>query len=82
MYYGQTKEISAFLVNNGPNKINYKFYFHPDKEPEQIVLNEMDFTCSPYEAGIEMSQRILSAEPITGLANPYEQVRVYITILT
>ena len=76
VYFGQTKELSAFLVNNGPNKINYKFFFHPDKDPEQIVLNESDFNCTPQEAGIEMSQRILSAEPINGLVNPYEQIPI------
>jgi len=77
VYYGQTKEISAYLVNNGPNKINYKFFFHPDKDPSQINENDSDFTCTPYEAGIEMSQRILSSSPIDGLVNPYDQVSFY-----
>ena len=31
LYYGQTKECSAFLVNNGPKEIFYKFFFHTDK---------------------------------------------------
>jgi len=77
IYYGQTKEISAYLVNNGPNKIIYKFFFHPDKDPTQVYENDRDFTCSPYEAGMEMLNRILSAFPLDGSADPYDQVLFY-----
>jgi hypothetical protein len=31
LYFGQNKECSAFLVNNGPKDVFYKFFFHPDK---------------------------------------------------
>ncbi len=74
VYYGQMKQISAFLVNNGPNKTNYKLFFHPDKDPTEINENDIDFTGTPYEAGIELSQRILSADPLNGVINSYEQV--------
>ena len=76
VFFGQIKEISGFLVNNGPYSINYKFFFHPDKEPEQINLKEVNYPCTPYEAGIEMTRRVLSAAPEEGKINPYEQVRV------
>jgi len=76
VFFGQIKEISGFLVNNGPYSINYKFFFHPDKTPEEINPKEVDYSCTPYEAAIEMTRRVLSAAPDEGKINPYEQVRV------
>ena len=31
LYHGQKKECCAFLVNNGPKEMIFKFNFHPDK---------------------------------------------------
>ncbi len=76
VYFGQSKEVSAFLVNNGPKDINYKFFFHPDLSPEDISeLETNDFTCTPKEAGFEMTQRILSAEPLNEIIRSYTQVK-------
>jgi len=75
IYFGQSKEVSAFLVNNGPKDIVFKFFFHPDKTPEDdIELDTNDFNCTPQEAGYEMTQRILSAEPLNDIIKSYTQV--------
>ena len=78
LYFGQSKECSAFLVNNGPKDIDYKFFFHPDKRREDLMnnLDDSDFACTPEQAGIEMTQRILSAEPLNGIALSYTQIPV------
>lgn len=78
LYFGQSKECSAFLVNNGPRDIDYKFFFHPDKRREDLMnnLDDSDFACTPEQAGIEMTQRILSAEPINGLIKSYMQIPI------
>jgi hypothetical protein len=75
VYFGQAKECSAFLVNNGPKEIAYKFFFHPDKRKEDN-LDDSDFACTPEQAGIEMTQRILAAEPLSGAIKPYSQIPI------
>ncbi len=79
LYFGQSKECSAFLVNNGPRDIDYKFFFHPDKRRDELPnnnLDDSDFACTPEQAGIEMTQRILSAEPMNGLISSYTQIPI------
>lgn len=76
LYFGQTKECNAFLVNNGPKEIEYNFIFYPNKRPSDINKNDDDYAFSPYEAGIEMTERILSTSPINGVIKPYSQLPV------
>ncbi|MBO6184113.1 MAG: hypothetical protein J6O88_05375, partial [Chryseobacterium sp.] len=77
LYHGQKKECSAFLVNNGPKEMNFKFFFHPNKSRKDFNDNfEDDFASTPEEAGIEMTQRILSAEPIQGTVEAYNQIPI------
>ena len=78
LYHGQKKECSAFLVNNGPKEMNYKFYFHPNKNRRDFNgnYNDDDFASTPEEAGLEMTQRILSAEPVQGFVKPYSQIPI------
>ena len=78
LYHGQKKECSAFLVNNGPKEMNYKFFFHPNKNRRDFNGNydDDDFASTPEEAGLEMTQRILSAEPVQGFVKPYSQIPI------
>lgn len=77
LYHGQRKECSAFLVNNGPREMSYKF-FHPNKSRKDFNGNydDDDFASTPEEAGLEMTQRILSAEPVMGFVKPYSQIPI------
>lgn len=36
LYRGQGKECSAYLVNNGPKEVNFKFFFHPNLQSKVI----------------------------------------------
>jgi len=84
IYFGQSKEVSAFLVNNGPKEVAFKFFFHPhvdkgDKggdDKYEIDLENSDFVCTPKEAGYEMMQRNLSAEPLSDIIKSYTQVKI------
>ena len=78
LYHGQRKECSAFLVNNGPREMSYKFFFHPNKSRKDFNGNydDDDFASTPEEAGLEMTQRILSAEPVMGFVKPYSQIPI------
>ena len=78
LYHGQKKECCAFLVNNGPKEMIFKFNFHPDKSRKDFNENfdDDDFASTPEEAGIEMTQRVLSTEPITGTIKPYSQIPI------
>ena len=57
LYHGQKKECSAFLVNNGPKEMNFKFNFHPNKSRKDFNNNYDDdnFASTPEEAGLEMT---------------------------
>ena len=79
LYQGQKKECSAFLVNNGPKEMLYKFIFHPNKNRTDFNDNygdDDDFASTPEEAGLEMTQRILSASPIMGSIKAYSQIPI------
>ena len=74
LYYGQLKECSAFLVNNGPKEIAYKVSFYPNKNSKEALMEDDDLVLTPADAGKEMTERILSATPIFGTIKPYTQV--------
>ena len=78
LYHGQKKECSGFLVNNGPKEMCFKFFFHPNKSRKDFNDNydDDDFASTPEDAGLEMTQRILSAEPVTGFIKPYSQIPI------
>ena len=78
LYYGQKKECDAFLVNNGPREMSYMFNFYPNKTRQdfnEYFTNE-DFANTPEETGLEITQRILSAEPMNGKIKPYSQIPI------
>lgn len=74
LYNGQRKECPAVLVNNGPYKVKFNVFFHPNTGENGIDLNASDFVCTPLEAGIEMTQRIMSCDPQQGVIGPFTQI--------
>ena len=78
LYHGQKKECCAFLVNNGPKEMFFKFNFHPDKSRKDFNENFSDenYACTPEEAGLEMTQRVLSTDPISGTIKAYSQIPI------
>ena len=78
LYYGQKKECNAFLVNNGPKEMVFKFNFHPNKSRKDFneYFDDEDFASTPEETGLEITQRVLSAEPMNGIIRPYSQIPI------
>jgi hypothetical protein len=78
LYHGQKKECCAFLVNNGPKEMFFKFNFHPDKSRKDFNDNfdDENSVSTPEEAGFEMTQRVLSTQPISGTIKPYSQIPI------
>lgn len=58
--------------------MSFKFNFHPNKSRKDFNDNydDDDFASTPEEAGLEMTQRILSAEPVQGFVKPYSQIPI------
>ena len=77
LYMGERREYPAFLVNNGPQPANFNLRFlkglnnldadHPETAESFI---------SPAEAGKELTDRVLTAEPLAGTVGPYSQIPV------
>jgi hypothetical protein len=78
MFYGQYKDCPAFLVNNGPYEIEFRIFFHvgKDKNDPNLKLDDSDFACTPEQAGIEMTQRVLGCSVKQGLIKPYQQMPI------
>jgi len=78
LYHGQRKECCGFLVNNGPKEMMFKFNFYPNKSRRDFNDNfdDENSAFTPEEAGIEMTQRVLSAEPISGKVKAYSQIPI------
>ena len=78
LYYGQKKECNAFLVNNGPKEMSFKFNFYPNKSRKDFneYFEDEDFASTPEETGLEITQRVLSAQPETGVIKPYSQIPI------
>ena len=58
-------------------KHSMRYFFAPEIE-EYLSSKDLDLiTCDdPEEAGLEMTQRILSAEPIQGFIKPYSRIPI------
>ena len=78
LYYGQKRVCDAFLVNNGPKEMLFKFNFYPNKSRKDFneYFDDEDFASTPEEIGKEITQRVLSAEPVTGIIKPYSQIPI------
>lgn len=76
VYMGERREYPAFLVNNGPQPAHFKFNFLQglrNLEDENSSTQQDNFV-SPAEVGKEMTERVLTAFPLSGVVGPYEQI--------
>ena len=77
IYMGERKEYPAFLVNNGPQPAPFKFKFLQGlKNLDENFNDETETFISPAEVGKELTDRVLTAEPLSGLVPPYSQVPI------
>lgn len=69
---GERREYPAFLVNNGPKPVEYYFKFDKGLHNIDDPQNSDDENIkSPSEMGKELTDRVLTAEPPSGIVAPY-----------
>jgi hypothetical protein len=77
LYMGERREYPAFIVNNGPSPASFELKFVPGlKDMNENYQGEDDNFVSPNEAGKELTERVLTAEPLTGTVAAYAQMPV------
>jgi len=77
LYMGERREYPAFLVNNGPQPAQFKFKFLQGlRNLDENYTDENDAFISPAEVGKELTDRVLTAEPLAGVVGPYQQLPI------
>ena len=72
IYFGQSKEIEAYLVNNSPQRFNFKAKFVSGIQSNN---NDMQSLQTPNELGQEQVQRVMTCIPEDGIVDSYSQVK-------
>jgi len=77
LYMGERREYPAFLVNNGPQPASFDLRFlNGLKNLDEEYPETAESFISPAQAGKELTDRVLTAEPLSGSVGPYSQVPV------
>lgn len=79
IYMGEKREYPAFLINNGPQPASFKFGFLQglrNLEENHYGEEDEDSFVSPAEVGKELTDRVLTAEPLAGVVGPYQQIPI------
>ena len=77
LYMGERREYPAFLVNNGPQPASFDLRFlNGLKNLDEEYPETAESFISPAQAGKELTDRVLTAEPLSGTVGPYSQVPV------
>ena len=77
LYMGERREYPAFLVNNGPQPASFDLRFvNGLKNLDEDYPETAESFISPAQAGKELTDRVLTAEPLSGTVGPYSQVPV------
>ena len=80
IYYGERKEINGYLVNNGPLDVYYFSTYYADKLLKDINLKEVNFANTPYEQGIEETNRQMLLFPTSNEIKSFEQTKVNFSV--
>jgi len=74
---GERREYPAFLVNNGPQPANFDLRFlNGLKNLDEDYPETAESFISPAQAGKELTDRVLTAEPLNGTVGPYSQIPI------
>ena len=74
---GERREYPAFLVNNGPQPVPFKFGFLQGlRNLDENYEDEKNSFTSPAEVGKELTDRVLTTFPLSGVVGPYQQVPI------
>lgn len=81
IYFGLSKEINAFLVNNGPKTVEFDINFISNEASLKGYSND-ELILTPAEEGKKNNETILSASPKIGQILPYSQIAIMFTCKT
>lgn len=77
LFYGQTQQVEAILVNNGPQQVNFTVNF-PDEEADssglekQMCISPMDGTLNPFtQLPVTLHFNPVAPEPGKGFASQF-----------
>ncbi|EGR30900.1 hypothetical protein IMG5_121460 [Ichthyophthirius multifiliis] len=75
-YFGEERKIEGFLVNNTPNKFNFKSLFRFG-----LLFSADDITSfqTPNEVGKEQTEKIMSVSPSEGVIESYSKIKLIFT---
>lgn len=74
---GERREYPAFLVNNGPQPAPFKFKFLQGlRNLDELTIDESEAFVAPADVGKELTDRVLTAEPMSGTVPPYSQIPI------
>jgi len=77
LYMGERREYPAYLVNNGPQPVPFKFGFLQGlRNLDENYEDEKNTFTSPAEVGKELTDRVLTTEPLSGTVGPYQQIPI------
>ena len=83
MFYGEIRECNALLVNNGPSIVNFNIEFSNEKKAEGEPGTEGRDECkAPRDIGLEMMEREMNADPVSGIVQPYSEIPIKFTCKT
>lgn len=74
MYHGEQKQLTAYLVNNGPVPVSFNVQFILGSEEE--VENEKYLMHTPQELAKQEIKRVMKSEPEHGHVDAYSQVMI------
>jgi hypothetical protein len=77
LYMGEKRDYQAFLVNNGPKAVSFNVKFMQGmRSLDDDYGNDEDAFVSPSQAGRELTERVLTTEPLGGTVAAYSQLPV------
>lgn len=77
LYFGETREIKASLVNNGPHSSSFNIKFGPcNTNLTGEGWEELESIKTPAEVGSEMTDRPMTTEPLSGVIEPYSEIPI------
>jgi len=74
LFFGESRECNAVLVNNGPKALPFNITFTNESMKDRDGDDYEDKFKPPMKLGIEMIEREMSAAPLSGTVEAYSEV--------
>ena len=76
IFYGVSSKIEGYIINNSPYDIQYNVQYFPNKSPDNLVSDISEFNCTPYQAGLELSERVFYANKDEDTITSYSKKKI------